>query len=90
MRSNQDDIRSEIFITETELNDYARNGYIRLGKVAADREIEALCERINEIMRGDIRYDNMLMQPCPSVGGNEDTATQNSICGRTNGQAVLR
>jgi hypothetical protein len=51
-----------------ELETYHQQGYVRLGKVAPKLEIEALCQRINDIMLGKIRYDNMLMQLCPSAG----------------------
>jgi hypothetical protein len=58
-------------LTDAELNAYAEQGYVRLGKVAEDEDIEALCQRIDDIMLGEIRYDNMLMQLCPSAGKPE-------------------
>ena len=52
-------------LTDDELAAYHEHGYVRLGKVAPDDEIKALCERMDDIMLGKIRYDNMLMQLCP-------------------------
>ena len=50
---------------------FHEQGYLRLGKVAPDEHIEALCQRIDDIMLGKIHYDNMLMQLCPSAGKPE-------------------
>ena len=58
-------------LTNDELKVFHEQGYVRLGKVAPDEEIEALCQRIDDIMLGKIRYDNMLMQLCPSAGHAE-------------------
>ena len=55
-------------LSSRELETYHQQGYVRLGKVASPQEIEALCQRIDDIMLGQIRYDNMLMQLCPSAG----------------------
>ena len=56
----------EPVLTDAELSTFEEQGYLRLGKVVEDGEIEALCERIDDIMLGKIRYDNMLMQLCPT------------------------
>jgi hypothetical protein len=58
-------------LTNDEFKVFHEQGYVRLGKVAPDEEIEALCQRIDDIMLGKIRYDNMLMQLCPSAGQPE-------------------
>ena len=58
-------------LTDDELVAYHEHGYVRLGKVAPDDEIKALCDRIDDIMLGKISYDNMLMQLCPSAGKPE-------------------
>ena len=60
-------------LTDDELATFHEQGYVSLGKVAPDEEIEALCQRIDDIMLGKIRYDNMLMQLCPSAGHPELT-----------------
>ena len=56
-------------LSDDELAAYREHGYVRLGKVAPDKEIAALCGRIDDIMLGKIRYDKMLMQLCPSAVG---------------------
>ena len=58
-------------LTHDELATFQEQGYVRLGKVAPDEEINALCQRIDDIMLGKIRYDKMLMQLCPSAGNPE-------------------
>ena len=65
-------------LSDAELAAYHEHGYVRLGKVAPDEEIEALCRRIDDIMLGKIRYDNMLMQLCPSAGKPE-LSTQTKV-----------
>ncbi|MDA1142231.1 MAG: phytanoyl-CoA dioxygenase family protein [Planctomycetota bacterium] len=57
--------------SDKELDTFNDQGYVLLGKVAPDEEIESLCRRIDDIMLGNIHYDNMLMQLCPSAGKPE-------------------
>jgi hypothetical protein len=57
--------------SDAELEQFWDQGYVRLGHVVPTGQIEALCERIDDIMLGRIRYDNMLMQLCPSAGQPE-------------------
>ena len=54
--------------SEAELEQFWERGYVRLGRVVPVAQIEALCARIDDIMLGRVRYDNMLMQLCPSAG----------------------
>ncbi|MAP89150.1 hypothetical protein CMK16_17570, partial [Candidatus Poribacteria bacterium] len=61
----------QLTLSSQELETYHQQGYVRLGKVASQQEIEALCQRIDNIMLGQIRYDNMLMQLCPSAGKSD-------------------
>ena len=58
-------------LSAAELGRFREQGYVRLGHVASREEIEALCRRIDRIMLGEVRYDNMLMQLCPSAGRPE-------------------
>ena len=58
-------------LSDEELKAFHDQGYVRLGKVAPNHEIDALCQRIDDIMLGKIHYDNMLMQLCPSAGNLE-------------------
>lgn len=57
--------------SDAELDHWQEHGYVRLGHVAPAAEIEALCERIDAIMLGQISYPNMMMQLCPSAGDPE-------------------
>ena len=63
-------------LTEEELAAFYENGYVRLGKVASNAEIDALGRHIDDIMLGRIRYDNMLMQLCPSAGASAELSKQ--------------
>ena len=58
-------------LSPEELEVFDEQGYVRLGKVAPDEHIQAMCRRIDDIMLGKIHYDNMLMQLCPSAGKPE-------------------
>ncbi|NKB66046.1 MAG: hypothetical protein GKR89_03190 [Candidatus Latescibacteria bacterium] len=54
-------------LSHDELQTYRDQGYVRLGKVVAPETIQALCQRIDDIMLGTISYEHMLMQLCPSA-----------------------
>lgn len=62
-------------LSDEELKKFYQQGYLCLGNVVPDSEIEALCQRIDDIMLGKIKYENMLMQLCPSAG-NSDLSRQ--------------
>lgn len=62
-------------LSDEELAAFHDQGYVRLGKVVPDEQVEALASRIDDIMLGSIRYENMLMQLCPSAG-DPDLAKQ--------------
>ena len=51
---------------------FFETGYLRLGQVVSDSEIQALCDRIDEIMLGQVRYDGMLMQLDSTTGNYKD------------------
>ena len=55
-------------LSPAELAEFHEQGYVRFGHVAPEAEIDALRDRIDQIMLGEVRYDNMLMQLCPSAG----------------------
>ena len=57
--------------SDAELAQFWDQGYVRLGHVAPEMEIAALCDRIDDIMLGRIQYENMMMQLCPSAGQPE-------------------
>ena len=59
------------FLSREELEAFQEEGYVRLGRAVPVEEIEALCQRIDDIMLGNIVYPDMLMQLCPSAGEGE-------------------
>ena len=61
-------------LSAAELDQFHDQGYVRLGHVASREEIDGLCQRIDQIMLGEVRYDNMLMQLCPSAGNSRAVA----------------
>ena len=70
-------------LSRDELTTYHEQGYVRLGHVAPADEIDALRTRIDQIMLGEIRYDNMLMQLCPSAGELEKSRQTKEFKGST-------
>lgn len=59
----------DAMITEDELRRFGEQGYVRLGRLLDDRDLDALRARIDRIMLGtaDAPYDRMLMQLDPST-----------------------
>ncbi len=64
-------LRQKNKMTDAEWQELEKVGYVRLGVVLPKEEIDRLCERIDEIMLGKIRYEGMRMQLCPSALGAE-------------------
>ena len=65
-------------LTDEEWAQYARDGYMRLGKVLSDEELSALQERINALMLGtaDVDYSRFLMQVDSEDGKYEHAGEQ--------------
>ena len=64
-------LRQNTELTEAEWQELEEIGYVRLGVILPEREINRLCDRIDEIMLGKIRYEGMRMQLCPSASEAE-------------------
>ena len=47
---------------------FAEDGYLRLGQVASSGHLQAMCDRIDEIMLGNVRYEGMPMQRDTTTG----------------------
>lgn len=62
-------------LTENEWAQYAKDGYLALGPVMEADEVKALAQRMEDIMMGRIRYDDMLMQ-LDKGGDYADSAPQ--------------
>ena len=54
-------------LSDAELQQFQRDGYLRLGKVGSSQHVEALQNRIDAIMLGEVTVPNMMMQLCPSA-----------------------
>ena len=52
----------------SELARFAEEGYLRLGRVASDEHLRAMCDRIDDIMLGKVRYEGMPMQRDTDTG----------------------
>ena len=65
-------MRQSSTVTKAEWREFEDIGFVRLGVVAPEEQIDALCERIDQIMLGDIRYEGMQMQLCPSASDDRD------------------
>jgi phytanoyl-CoA hydroxylase len=54
-------------LSAAEIEQFHRDGYLRLGHVGTPQHIDALRDRIDAIMLGIVTVPNMLMQLCPSA-----------------------
>jgi hypothetical protein len=65
-------------ISEGQWDGYERDGYLKLGKVLSDADLEALRTRVDDIMLGKARidYDHMLMQLDSTTGAYNDAGPQ--------------
>ncbi|MCS6829592.1 MAG: phytanoyl-CoA dioxygenase family protein [Armatimonadota bacterium] len=66
------------YITDEQWCEYFKNGYLRLGKVMSDEELDQMRQRIDDIMlgRANIDYDRLLMQLDSETGRYEDAPEQ--------------
>ena len=62
----------EHHITDEQWEHFAENGYVRIGQVATDAELEELQERMDDIMLGKapLDYDQIMMQLDREPGKN--------------------
>src|ERR1700759_1867697 len=65
-------------ISDQDWKFYEDNGYLRLGKVLSDAELDGLRRRIDDIMlgRADLDYNRLLMQLDSDSGKYEDAGAQ--------------
>jgi hypothetical protein len=65
-------------ITNEQWQQYERDGFLSLGKVLNDNDLQALQQRINDIMLGtaDVDYNRFLMQLDSNSGNYEDAGEQ--------------
>jgi hypothetical protein len=66
------------FITEQQWREYEREGYLRLGRLVDEGELQALQGRINQIMLGaaPVPYERLLMQLDSDTGKYGDAGVQ--------------
>ena len=67
-------LRQNNKVNEAEWRELESVGYVRLGVVLPSAQIDELCNRIDQIMLGDICYEGMRMQLCPSASSAEQKA----------------
>ena len=65
---------SDLQLTDAQWQQVQRDGYLKLGKLLTDDELEMLCQRIDDIMLGkaSVPYDRMLMQLDSDTGNYAD------------------
>lgn len=68
-----------VTLSNGELRTWRDNGFVCLGRVAPLHEIQALCNRIDEIMLGEVSYPDMLMQLCPSAADDPEKSRQTKV-----------
>ncbi len=59
----------------TEQTQFSQDGYLRLGRIISTERLQALCDRINAIMLGEVRYEGMRMQLDSTTGHYQDIPT---------------
>ena len=79
MTKTSKSLRNNTEMATSEWTDLEEVGYVRLGRVLADSEIDQLCERIDQIMLGEVYYDGMDMQLCPSASRNKELITMSAV-----------
>jgi len=57
---------------QKEQTQFSEEGYLRLGRIISTEQLQALCDRINAIMLGEIRYRGMRMQLDSTTGNYQD------------------
>lgn len=69
---------SDLQLTDAQWQQVQRDGYLKLGKLLTDDELEMLCQRIDDIMLGkaSVPYDRMLMQLDSPTGNYDDAGPQ--------------
>lgn len=60
--SNQAEQARSPLITEEQWQDYQQNGYLRLGKLLSESQLQLLQGRVDGIMLGTVTYPNVQMQ----------------------------
>ncbi len=66
----------EADLSPSELQDFERDGLLRLGPVVTNAELTGLRQRIDQIMLGEVSYPDMLMQLDSDTGRYEDAPEQ--------------
>jgi hypothetical protein len=51
-----------LVLTDTQWNDYARDGYLHLGEVLTETEVRVLCQRADDLALGRVANSNVQMQ----------------------------
>eukprot|EP01060_Flectonema_neradi_P029658 TRINITY_DN4144_c0_g1_i1.p1 TRINITY_DN4144_c0_g1~~TRINITY_DN4144_c0_g1_i1.p1 ORF type:complete len:288 (+),score=54.63 TRINITY_DN4144_c0_g1_i1:117-980(+) len=62
-------------LTDAQWTEFRKNGYVNLGKVLSDDDLEGLRSRLDAIMMGDIKYEKLMYQLDP--GGKYSNTEQN-------------
>ncbi|MBT5875150.1 MAG: phytanoyl-CoA dioxygenase [Candidatus Latescibacteria bacterium] len=63
-------------MSDLEANAFMETGYVRLGRIASSSELVALRSRIDDIMLGNVKYDQMPMQLDSETGKYGDVPGQ--------------
>ncbi len=63
-------------LSEKQIEQFHREGYVMLGRLTPPEAIEALCNRIDQIMLGNLVYPGMLMQLDPADGATGTDQTR--------------
>jgi phytanoyl-CoA hydroxylase len=70
-------------LSDREWAQFERDGHLMLGQVISDAELEALRQRMDDIMLGRFRYEGMLFQPDSETGLYADVPVGGEWAGPT-------
>jgi len=65
-------VRQECEVTVEQWAEFWENGFVKIGRSLSDAELQAMLQRVDDIMMGEVRYDDhLMMQLDPSVAPQE-------------------
>src|SRR6185436_13503930 len=76
-RDRERNEEAQAMLSDSQWWEFYQQGFLRLGQLLDGGELAALQERIDEIMLGKVRYENMMMQ-LDGGGAYEDLPSQSA------------
>jgi len=81
----KDDKGCVVELSAAQWDAFWRDGFIKIGRTLSDEEIKQLCQRVDDIMMGKVKYEKLLMQIDPKVDEQGYFDKKTSHSGQTTG-----